>query len=411
MTCRAATETPPLPPAAWPRAFTDRLRSSAALVMVMVLGLWSAPASAQTALEATPPTQVARVISASGIWDTGGGFRFDLGKKKLLKTRQSVSGIACNLDAHQQRVCLVVFDEGIEARYAVVGKGMLRTNPEPISLREGNGAEAGESKGELDAEGAATDGRYFYVTGSHSAKRNDCSSNPASRHVIRFRVDPATGRALRSPSGALADLADTGRLWDVMQLQPALQAHVGEQQCLGSELPPKAKNAGRSLQGRQGVNIEGLAIRDGRLYFGFRGPALNGVAYAMAVDADALFSSGDVKAELTQLALGPNRGIRDMVAVSDGLLLLAGPDDSPANRGVSWTVSWWDGKTASGGPAVIEPKLLATLDLGAVRLRACDAELKPEAITVLAETTQAYDLLVLSDGLCDGGPMRFTVPR
>lgn len=413
MTCRAATNTPPLPLTALSRASTDCLRLGAALVVV--LGLWFAPASAQTALEATPSTQLARINPASGLWDSGGGFRFDLGKKKLLKIRQSVSGIACNLYAQQQRVCLIVFDEGIEARYAVVGNGVLTANPEPIALRAGNGAKGGELKSkldaELDAEAAATDGRYFYVTGSHSAKRNDCSSNPASRHVIRFRVDPATGRALRSPAGALADLADTGRLWDIMQLQPALQAHVGEQQCLGSEPPPKAKNADRSLQGRQGVNIEGLAIRDGRLYFGFRGPALNGVAYALTVDADALFSSGDVKAQLTALALGPNRGIRDMVAVSNGLLLLAGPDDSPANQGVSWTVSWWDGRTAPGSPAVIKPKLLATLDLSAVRLRACDAELKPEAITVLAETPQAYELLVLSDGLCDGGPMRFTVPR
>jgi hypothetical protein len=54
---------------------------------------------------------------------------------------------------------------------------------------------------------------------------------------------------------------------------------------------------------------------------------------------------------------------------------------------------------------------LAVLDFSQVKLRPCDAALKPEAITVLKETPSAYQLLVLSDGMCDGGPLVFTVPR
>ena len=57
------------------------------------------------------------------------------------------------------------------------------------------------------------------------------------------------------------------------------------------------------------------------------------------------------------------------------------------------------------------PRLLATLDLSSVALRACDDELKPEALTVLADTEHSYRVLVLSDGMCDGGPLAFTVPR
>ena len=60
---------------------------------------------------------------------------------------------------------------------------------------------------------------------------------------------------------------------------------------------------------------------------------------------------------------------------------------------------------------MVQPRLLAALDLSGVTLRQCDKELKPEAITVLEETPTAYQLLVLSDGLCDGGPLAFTVPR
>jgi hypothetical protein len=339
----------------------------------------------------------------SGPWDSGAGFHFDLGKKKLQKTRQSVSGMACNLDAIRQRICLMAFDEGAQARYAYVGNKVLTIDAEPVVLRA--------STGELDAEGAATDGRYFYVTGSHSAKRGDCASNPGSRHVIRFRLDPATGRALRSPagsaSGKLVDYADSGRLWSLMQAQPELAPHVGERKCLGSEPPAKAP----TLAGQQGVNIEGLAIRDGQLYFGFRGPVLNGVAKVLAVDADALFSSEAASTPgttLTSLALGQRRGIRDMVAVKTGFLLLAGPDDSSTSQSVGWVVAWWDGKAAT---SVVQPRLLAALDLSDVKLRQCDKELKPEAITVLEETPAAYKLLVLSDGLCDGGPLAFTIAR
>ncbi|WP_422109848.1 DUF3616 domain-containing protein [Bradyrhizobium elkanii] len=42
---------------------------------------------------------------------------------------------------------------------------------------------------ELDAEGAAADEKYFYVTGSHSAKRKTCESNSGKppRDKVRHR--------------------------------------------------------------------------------------------------------------------------------------------------------------------------------------------------------------------------------
>ena len=376
-----------------PSRYSSRFAHLALFVAGLVL---SAGASAQL-----PPP---RIQPDSGPWDSGAGFQFDLGKKKLQKARQSVSGMACNLDARQQRICLLAFDEGAEARYAYVGNMVLTVDAEPVVLRD--------TADELDAEGAATDGQYFYVTGSHSAKRNDCTSNPGSRHVLRFRLDSATGRALRSPagsaSGALVDYADTGRLWSLMQAQPELAPHVGERKCLGAEVPPKAP----TLTGQQGVNIEGLAVRNGQLYFGFRGPASKGVAKVLAVDADALFDrqpASGLKATVTRLALGQNRGIRDMVAVKTGVLLLAGPDDSSASQSVGWVVAWWDGQPGAG--RLVQPKILATLDLSGVNLRKCDKELKPEAMTVLEETPAAYKLLVLSDGMCDGGPLAFTLAR
>lgn len=366
--------------------FTLRNASRQAF-MTVAMGMALALGAAQPAwAQATQPV----VKPSAGPGDSGAGFQFDLKKKKAQKTRQSLSGMACTLDAKQQRLCLMVFDEGAQARYAYVRGDSLAVDPEAVLFRG--------IDGELDAEGAATDGRYFYVTGSHSAKRSDCASNPDSRHVIRFRLDSATGRALHSPpgsaEGALVDYADSGRLWQIMQSQPELKAHVGERKCLGGA--------------QQGINIEGLAVQAGRLHFGFRGPVIQGAARVLTVDADAFFKGGDPKATVTRIALGERRGIRDMVAVKSGMLLLAGPDDDAASQGVGWTVSWWDGQTS---PNVVQPKRLAALDISGVKLRSCDAQIKPEAFTVLEETAQAYQLLVLSDGLCDGGPLSFTIPR
>ena len=46
-----------------------------------------------------------------------------------------------------------------------------------------------------------------------------------------------------------------------------------------------------------------------------------------------------------------------------------------------------------------------------MKQRECDKELKPEALTLLEETADQYRLLILSDGMCDGGPLAFKIPR
>ena len=337
----------------------------------------------------------------TGPWDAGGGFVFDKDGKKNTKVRRSLSGIACAQIAGSTRRCLVVFDEGVEARYVVMNDGSYTLEAERVVLRQ--------SGGELDAEGAASDARYYYVTGSHSAKRGNCKSNPDSRRVIRFAIDPATGRALRSPpgspTGSLADYKDTDALWGIMASVPQLKAHVGEKKCLGTEPPEDAPH----LKGQRGVNIEGLAVQGGRLFFGFRGPAQNGEALILSLDAKALFEGGPAREKLARLTLGQGRGIRDLHAVKDGILVLAGPDDDKANADRPWIIALWDGK--GDDKKSVEPKLLAQLDLRDVKLRGCDKELKPEALAVLQESPVSYRVVILSDGMCDGGPLAFEVPR
>ena len=315
-----------------------------------------------------------------------------------IKTRRALSGIACPVSASRERLCLAVFDEGAEARHLTINGEAYVPDNEPVELRPGSL--------ELDAEAAATDGIFYYVSGSHSAKRSDCGNNPESRHVVRFRVDPKTGRALRNARGALVGYADADRLWPIMATTRELQAHVGDSMCLGTEAPKDAPQ----LTGKRGVNIEGLAVKDGRLFFGFRGPSEDGKAYILAIDADGLFSGKDARPWRVSVDVGQGRAIRDLLAVSDGVLVLAGPDDDEKNAGVGWVVSRWEGQETSNPNG--RTKALATLDLSHVKLHSCDHEPRPEALAVMADKPgEPYEALVFSDGMCDGGPLRFAIPR
>jgi hypothetical protein len=69
----------------------------------------------------------------------------------------------------------------------------------------------------------------------------------------------------------------------------------------------------------------------------------------------------------------------------------------------------WDGSASK------DPKPLAALDLSGVQPRPCPSsastDRKPEAMAVLEEGDDFYRLLILSDGMCDGGPMSFRVQK
>jgi hypothetical protein len=355
----------------------------AALALALLLG------EAARAAPDNPPT----VAPQSGPLDSGMGFSFP-----SIKTRRALSGIACPESKARERLCLAVFDEGAEARHLMINNDAYLPDNEQVALRSGNI--------ELDAEAAATDGAFYYVAGSHSAKRNDCANNPESRHVIRFRVDPKSGRALRNFRGTLVDYADTDRLWSIMATTPQLQAHVGDSMCLGTEAPKDAPQ----LTGRRGVNIEGLAVKNGRLFFGFRGPVDDASAHILSVSADGLFSGKDARPTWVSVNVGKGRAIRDLLAVRDGVLVLAGPDDDEENASVGWIVSRWDGQETSAPDG--QTKTLATLDLSNVKLHSCDHEPRPEALAVTADKPgEPYQALIFSDGMCDGGPLRFTIPR
>ena len=317
---------------------------------------------------------------------------FDFDKK----TRRSVSGIACTPDA-ARLLCLVVFDEGTKAQFAMLGAARLDPIGKPIELADGASKGKSRGTGELDAEGAAVAAGFHYVIGSHSVKRRSCKSNPTSHSVVRFRVGSMSGSP---PQTAVTELVRTTRLWDLMQQDPYLQLHM--QGCLGDG----AGGTPAQMQSRPGINIEGIAVTGGRLYAGFRGPSEDGSVPVFSVDAQALFEGGEAHPRLDRLPVGTRIGIRDMAAAHHSILLLLGPDDHEAGVEGVWAVAQWTPGTTA------PPRVLASLDIRREDLGgACFEAIKPEAIAILEESAAKFRVVVLSDGVCDGGPLIFDLPR
>ena len=338
---------------------------------------------------ADPP----QVAPEGPVWSTCAGFQFD---SKVDKKRESLSGIACPPQSSVPRLCVAAFDEGLEARYVAIEGNRLVPQPDKIVL-------LADGK-ELDAEGAARDGETVYITGSHSPKRKDCAVNADSRHVVRFKVDPSTGRAALEASGQPAGLEDDrGNLWKLLRADGDLGQFAGDDKCLGTGHAGKPDHA---------LNIEGLAAKAGALYFGLREPAKDKSAYVVSVRADQLFA-GTGKLAVTKLKVGGGRGIRDLLSVPEGFLLLIGPDDDNSED-AGWSVALWDGSHSNDAVA---PKMLADLKLKNVAPQPCrplepgeKAEIKPEAFTMLEDGSTYRRLLILSDGMCNGGAMSFRIP-
>jgi hypothetical protein len=318
-----------------------------------------------------------KVAPEGSFWDTSPGFEFP-GAKKPKELRRALSGIACPSQSSGPRRCIAAFDEGSEARYAIIEGTRLTPEPERIPLLVGNG--------DLDAEGAATEDGFTYVTGSYSRQRGRCAASPDRRHVYRLSLQP-DGRV--RPDARPAD--DQGRLWHLLSSSAELGPFVDK--CLGKD--------------GHGINIEGLAARNGQLYFGFREPARDRKAYILRVDAHALFEGGDLAPRLFTLEAGKASGIRDLLAVPEGILVLVGPDDD-SKKDVPWWIGIWDDSDANPKGAL---RPLAELRLPPISGDDCQREIKPEAMTVLDDGPEFRRMLILSDGMCDGGPLAFLIPQ
>ena len=150
-----------------------------------------------------------------------------------------------------------------------------------------------------------------------------------------------------------------------------------------------------------GIDIEGIAWHDNKLYVGLRGPVLRwNFVPVMIVDFD-----NPASATVRYVRLD-GRGIRDLVRIDDGFLILAGANgDEP----LSFQLYFWNGKNCFPGEE--ENRSPHVVLLGTVPTPPGS---KAEGIAVLNLDDQAaknYDLLVVYDGLQGGRPTRYSLPR
>ena len=245
---------------------------------------------------------------------------------------------------------------------------------------------------EMDIEAIAADENTIFIIGSHAVAR---------QRVNRKANSKKQNRAIMSAHGLrdITGFPDSG--WNKatprerlirLELNQEGNATAAQEVSLAPMLDGIAtlKPFRRLPSKENGVDIEGLAFRNGRLHIGFRGPVLNG-GYAIVVsfdfDAVANQTHTDADTDLRYLNLD-GLGIRSMAAVSDGFLIIAGPvGDAPG----PYRFYHWDGKDATPGAGVSAGKVVS---LGNI---ANSDGAKPEGFFISRETADAYDLGLVED--------------
>ena len=204
---------------------------------------------------------------------------------------EDMSGIACARPQGFPRECLVI-DDNVQAAQFVTLKDWEIIVGETIRLIDNsfNGKDL-----ELDGEGVAYAGGFYYVIGSHgyprdSEHRLDAEGDAdkitariaASSQIVRFRSDG---------SSAASSVERTAKLHPIIAQVSALSPYLD-----------------RRLD-ENGVTIEGIAVRSGRILAGFRGPSLdNGRAAVLSVAIDSVFGNeAAADKHLFELPLGEGR--------------------------------------------------------------------------------------------------------
>ncbi len=326
--------------------------------------------------------------------------------KKSGKAAKDVSGMACT--GLPARHCLLVNDENQTAQFAEIGNGKIkalrsltligaeRTEKMAVGKAIENPGCRGGGKdfADLDGEAVAYSDGYFYVAGSHGCTRGSAAFRPSVFILVRIPVNKSgqvIGKDGKPVSGDDADssIEATYRLGDII---------------------PRARTAGEFFgkalnDDDKGLNIEGLAVIGDRLYAGLRAPSKSGSAFILVSSVAELFAAGKAPAnnapDVFELSLGTNAGIRDMAPLSNGrLLLLSGPSEE--QHGVPYRLFTIDPKTGGGLSDVGEIPTVPNR-------KEADGRAKAESVTVLSERANTARVLILFDGLKNGGPREYEI--
>lgn len=255
---------------------------------------------------------------------------------------------------------------------------------------------------EIDIESIAFDqsDTCLYIIGSHSQKRRTVRLDKHTAKDNRERlteIEEERDRnrifqvSLKSKSGTVKSINQIDNLKKIFAKDDYLKQFV--------EIPSK----------ENGIDIEGLAFHDKKLFLGFRGPILRGNYVPVMVIPCKAFESEVKKYEIRFVQLNGG-AIRDMTAVKDGFLIIGGPmGDAPGPYGIYF----WDGSDMVYGTDRPRPMPPAIVQLEEIVAPMGDdgAYGKAEGITVLEETATAYRVLLVFDSLKDGGPQVWHVHK
>ena len=247
------------------------------------------------------------------------------------------------------------------------------------------------SETELDIEGIARfkDTNVYYVVGSHSLKRRllepdaakaenlaaleEIIFEPSRFHIYRLEMDPQMLRLLSKRRIGL---------YRLLAQDPVLRRFT--------QIPSK----------ENGVDIEAVAVkgkRGDKLHLGFRGPVLReNLVPIMVLDFDR---PEDYKLIYVDLK---GDGIRELVKVKDGFLIIAGPSGGGRGR---FLLYFWDGDDGVPDKGKRKSKLILLGELPAA------PGAKPEGMALVEESKKHYEVIVVYDGVAGGLPERFRIPK
>jgi hypothetical protein len=184
------------------------------------------------------------------------------------KKSTDISGIACSTAEGFPRSCLIIDDNLQSAQFVIVHNRKLIAG-DLVRLI------SSKYKGkllELDGEGVAYADGYYYVMGSHGYPRDREHKLDPITDKIRARI-AASSQIVRVTAHADAPtIMATGKLRAIIAANPVLSPFLD-----------------RRLE-MNGLTIEGVAVKGGRLFAGFRAPSLdNGRAAVLSVRLGALY--------------------------------------------------------------------------------------------------------------------------
>ncbi|SHG98723.1 Protein of unknown function [Kaistia soli DSM 19436] len=313
------------------------------------------------------------VVAHAQSWTVTG---FLHGKKD--KPAEDLSGIACEPEEDDARLCLLIDDETQFAQWVTLKGGAIVAGALlPLISDHFDGKAV-----ELDGEGAAFADGAFYVIGSFGAPRTGA---PDPESAARLKADSHFFRIV--PEGDSWQISDAASLRSIILADPDLKLFADHE---------LADN---------GLTIEGVTVSGDTAYIGFRGPVLGvdkSKAAILSLPLSTLFKGAPLPAgtEVHKISLGIGKGVRDLATVGDDVLILAGPVGNEKKdhmaEGAYRLFRW--------SPGSDQASELLQLPLS---IHGNDSPDKPEAVLPLGVADGHLDVLVLSDGPENGAPKSY----